>query len=176
MLGCGNGTIAFSTDAMRASLLRLENDWEIVQASRGRDAIYGYLSTVYELVEWWAQEGKQSNVLVGRCTCGGIRSLGSRSLSQASSVARPIRIRSMTGPLANGRGCCATLQNVRIWMSRCGISSSERAVSTNVPRGLSVTSGDTDNAAILVAALVNIPVGSGCRRLVGLIPEWRRLL
>jgi hypothetical protein len=58
MLGCGNGTIAFSTDAMRASLLRLENDWEIVQASRGRDAIYGYLSTVYELVEWWAQEGK----------------------------------------------------------------------------------------------------------------------
>jgi hypothetical protein len=51
-------TIPFSTAAMRASLLRLEGEWETVQASRGRDAIYGYLTAVFELVSWWAQEGK----------------------------------------------------------------------------------------------------------------------
>jgi hypothetical protein len=51
-------TIPFSNEAMRASLLRLEVEWEAVQASRSRDAIYGHLTAVFELVEWWAKEGK----------------------------------------------------------------------------------------------------------------------
>jgi hypothetical protein len=51
-------TISFSTEAMRASLLRLEGDWETVQASRRRDAIYGYLTAVFELVQWWEEERK----------------------------------------------------------------------------------------------------------------------
>jgi hypothetical protein len=51
-------TIPFSTEALRASLLRLQNEWATVQASRDRDAIYGYLATVFEVVEWWAKEGK----------------------------------------------------------------------------------------------------------------------
>jgi len=50
--------IPFSTEAMRASLLRLEGEWESVQISRSRDAIYGYLTAVFELVEWWALEDK----------------------------------------------------------------------------------------------------------------------
>ena len=37
-------TIPFSTEALKANLLRLQNEWETVQASRDRDAIYGYLS------------------------------------------------------------------------------------------------------------------------------------
>jgi hypothetical protein len=48
--------IPFSTEAMSATLLRLQNEWEAVQASRNRDAIYGYLTAVFQLVEWWAQE------------------------------------------------------------------------------------------------------------------------
>ena len=51
-------TIPFSTEALKANLLRLENEWEMVQASHSRDAIYGYLTAVFELVEWWDQEGK----------------------------------------------------------------------------------------------------------------------
>ena len=51
-------TIPFSTEALQANLLRLQNEWETVQASRDRDAIYGYLAAVFELVEWWDQEGK----------------------------------------------------------------------------------------------------------------------
>ena len=54
----GRDTVPFSTEAMKASLLRLQNEWETVQASRDRDAIYQYLTAVFELVAWWAQEGR----------------------------------------------------------------------------------------------------------------------
>ena len=33
-------TIPFSSDALRANLLRLQNEWEMAQASRDRGAIY----------------------------------------------------------------------------------------------------------------------------------------
>jgi hypothetical protein len=50
--------IPFSADAMRTNLLRLQNEWETVQASHERNAIYQYLTAVFELVTWWAKEGK----------------------------------------------------------------------------------------------------------------------
>jgi hypothetical protein len=53
----GPNAIPFSTAAMRATLLRLKNEWEKVQASRDRGAIYEYLSAIFELVEWWNSEG-----------------------------------------------------------------------------------------------------------------------
>ncbi len=53
--------IPFSTEALQATLLRLQNEWETVQASRDRAAIYGYLAAVFELVEWWDQEGRAVN-------------------------------------------------------------------------------------------------------------------
>ena len=53
--------IPFSTEALEATLLRLQNEWETVQASRDRDAIYQYLASVFGLVEWWAKEGKAVN-------------------------------------------------------------------------------------------------------------------
>ena len=58
MLGREPPTIPFSTEALKANLLRLQNEWETVQASRDRDAIYEYLTAVFELVRWWDQEGK----------------------------------------------------------------------------------------------------------------------
>ena len=51
-------TIPLSTEAVRANLLRLETEWEMVQESHDRDAIYGYLTAVFELVVCWAKEGK----------------------------------------------------------------------------------------------------------------------
>ena len=50
MLGPEPTAIPFSAEAMRASLLRLEEEWETAQASRDRDAIYQYLTAVFELV------------------------------------------------------------------------------------------------------------------------------
>jgi hypothetical protein len=51
-------TILFSSEALQATLLRLQNEWGTVQASPGRDAIYRYLAAVFEVVEWWDEEGK----------------------------------------------------------------------------------------------------------------------
>jgi hypothetical protein len=51
-------TIPFSTEALRANLLGLQNVWEMVQASRDRAAIYGYPAAVFETVMVWAKEGK----------------------------------------------------------------------------------------------------------------------
>jgi hypothetical protein len=50
--------IAFSTDALKANLSRLEDEWETCQNTRDRDGIYGYLNAVFELVTWWKDEQK----------------------------------------------------------------------------------------------------------------------
>jgi hypothetical protein len=55
---CRDPVIPFSTEALRANLLRLQNEWEMVQASRDRAAIYGYLAAVFETIVVWAKEGK----------------------------------------------------------------------------------------------------------------------
>jgi hypothetical protein len=58
MLGREPTSVPFSTAAMRASLERLQGEWETVQGSRDRHAVYDYLTAVFELVMWWDQEGK----------------------------------------------------------------------------------------------------------------------
>ena len=50
--------IAFSDEALRTSLERLEGEWETYQSNRDRDAVYGYLTAVFELVSWWAARRK----------------------------------------------------------------------------------------------------------------------
>jgi hypothetical protein len=58
MLTCEPNAIPFSTEALKANLLQLQNEWETVQASRDRNAIYRYLSAVFELVTWWDREDR----------------------------------------------------------------------------------------------------------------------
>ena len=50
--------IPYSTAALRQDLHRVRNAWEDCQATRDRNAIYGYLSAVFDLVMWWAAEGR----------------------------------------------------------------------------------------------------------------------
>jgi hypothetical protein len=50
--------IAYSRDALRQDLSRVRNAWDDCQASRDRNAIYGYLSAVFDLVMWWAAEDR----------------------------------------------------------------------------------------------------------------------
>jgi hypothetical protein len=52
-------TISFSTGALQANLLRLRNEWEAVQASRDRNAVYRYLAEVFALVTWWDYDQKE---------------------------------------------------------------------------------------------------------------------
>jgi hypothetical protein len=51
--------VPFSEAALHANLSRLENEWEASQASRDRNAIYGYLAAVFDLVAWWKAEGSE---------------------------------------------------------------------------------------------------------------------
>ena len=46
----------YTTQALKQDLLRLQIAWDDCQASRARDAIYGYLSAVFDLVAWWTAE------------------------------------------------------------------------------------------------------------------------
>jgi hypothetical protein len=52
-------TIPYSSAALRQDLERLRNAWEDCQASRDRNAIYGYLTAVYDLVAVWMAEGRE---------------------------------------------------------------------------------------------------------------------
>src|SRR5213080_4719364 len=50
--------VPYTTQALRQDLTRVRTAWEDCQASRDRNAIYGYLSAVFDLVMWWAAEGR----------------------------------------------------------------------------------------------------------------------
>jgi hypothetical protein len=50
--------VPYTTQALRQDLLRVRNAWEECQASRDRDAIYGYLTAVFNLVGWWTAENR----------------------------------------------------------------------------------------------------------------------
>ena len=43
---------------MKANLLRLQSEWETFQSTHAPDAVYQYLTAVFELVSWWAKEGR----------------------------------------------------------------------------------------------------------------------
>jgi hypothetical protein len=50
--------IPYSSEALRQDLGRVRSAWAKCQRRRRRDAIYGYLTAVYDLVTWWAAEGR----------------------------------------------------------------------------------------------------------------------
>ena len=50
--------VPYTIQALRQDLLRVRHAWEECQDSRERNAIYGYLSAVFDLVMWWAAEDR----------------------------------------------------------------------------------------------------------------------
>ena len=48
----------YSQEALTQDLLRVRNAWDECQAKRDRDAIYLYLTAVFDLVAWWAEENR----------------------------------------------------------------------------------------------------------------------
>ena len=53
--------VPYSKEALRQDLARVRLAWDECQASRARNAIYGYLSAVFDLVMWWATEGRATS-------------------------------------------------------------------------------------------------------------------
>jgi hypothetical protein len=54
-----NEAVPYTSAALRQDLERVRGVWEDRQASRDRNAIYGYLTAVHGLVAWWAAEGRE---------------------------------------------------------------------------------------------------------------------
>jgi hypothetical protein len=54
--------VPYTAQALRQDLTRVRSAWDECQASRDRNAIYGYLSAVFDLVMWW----KAEHLAVGR--------------------------------------------------------------------------------------------------------------
>jgi hypothetical protein len=50
--------VPYTDEALKQDLLRVRNAWDECQASRERDAIYVYLTAVFDLVAWWAAENR----------------------------------------------------------------------------------------------------------------------
>jgi hypothetical protein len=50
--------VPYSQKALTQDLLRVRNAWNECQAHRERDAIYGFLTAVFDLVMWWAAEDR----------------------------------------------------------------------------------------------------------------------
>ena len=50
--------VSYCKEALRQDLSRVRVAWEECQVTRDRNAIYGYLSAVFDLVMWWAAEDR----------------------------------------------------------------------------------------------------------------------
>ena len=50
--------VPYTTQALRQDLARVRNAWYECQTHRERDAIYSYLTAVFDLVAWWAEENR----------------------------------------------------------------------------------------------------------------------
>ena len=129
-------TILFSSEALQATLLRLQNEWATVQASRDRDAIYRYLVAVFEVVGWWDEEGKAVKRAHRALHLRGYSSVREPEPFAAIICAPPIQLKSMTGHAACGRGCYGMWLSTRTWMSRCVSLSRVGAVSMHARHGL----------------------------------------
>ena len=55
-LRSGRDAIPYSKEALERDLERVRGAWDACQTDRRRDAIYGYLKAVYDLVNWWSAE------------------------------------------------------------------------------------------------------------------------
>jgi len=53
--------VPYTTQALRHDLSRVRIAWEDCQSSRDRNAIYGYLSAVFDLVMWWRAADRAVN-------------------------------------------------------------------------------------------------------------------
>ena len=54
----GTANVPYSDQAIQKDLERLRELWAEFQSSRKRDAVFGYLTGVFDLVRWWAAEGR----------------------------------------------------------------------------------------------------------------------
>jgi hypothetical protein len=50
--------VPYSDEALKATLERLQGEWDDYQSCRDRDGIYLYLTAVFDVAAWWLLEGR----------------------------------------------------------------------------------------------------------------------
>ena len=68
------GSVSYSNGSLAADLARLRDTWREVQSSCNRDAIFLFLTDVFELVRWWAFDKKESERADRALAIKGLRS------------------------------------------------------------------------------------------------------
>ena len=50
--------VAYTKQALKQDVQRVRTAWDECQGSRKRDAIYGYLTPLFDLISWWTAENR----------------------------------------------------------------------------------------------------------------------
>jgi hypothetical protein len=93
-------TVPFSDAALRATLSRLEGEWEDFQSARDRDAVYGYLTAIFEVGTWWTLDRKAAEyahralLVSGRSATAGAEPFAALILCTADNEKADYRTRS----------------------------------------------------------------------------------
>ena len=169
MRGRELATVPFSTEALKANLLRLQNEWETVQASRDRDAIYQYLNSIFELVSWWDEEGKAV-----KRACRAMHLRGYSSVREPEPFAAVIlctadhakvdeRTRSKWSRVLRYAAEYKDLDELlRDFIVRRG---GLNECAERYARALGDTDNHRDPLSVVMSALLNIPIASDCSQI-----------
>jgi hypothetical protein len=133
--------VPYTTAALRQDLLRVRTAWEDCQANRERDAIYTYLSAVFDLVAWWTAEGRAlERAQNGASSTSAHLITTSRS---PRSFCAPRIVKKLTSEHdRNGHARFGMQRSTRQMPNRLQPSFGGKAASTNVRSDLRVTLGD----------------------------------
>jgi hypothetical protein len=123
--------VPYTTQALQQDLLRVQNAWDECQGKRERDAIYSYLTAVFDLAAWWRFKVLPSNGPERRCGYVILsRPITTNRLPRLS-AAPPIRQRSISAHDPNGRACSGMRRSASRVLNRLPPSFGARAGSTN---------------------------------------------
>jgi hypothetical protein len=165
--------IPYTTQALRQDLLRVRNAWDECQASRDRNAIYGYLTAVFDLVAWWTAEERALERARKALRLQNIWPSDHDEPFAAiiRCTADPAKVDKRTR--SNGRARCGMPRSTRRTRNRLPPSFSGRAGSTSVRRDLPGVSGDAAKVTLNTATelLQPGPVFSALTRFIDLQPR-----
>jgi hypothetical protein len=134
--------VPYTTQALRQDLLRVRNAWDECQAHRERDAIYGYLTAVFDLVMWWKAEDRAISRARWALQLQHLDLPSTGEPFAAVIAAPPIPARWTSERDPSGRACSVTVPNTNRIVNRLPRSFAAKAASTNVLRDLPGASGD----------------------------------
>ena len=139
--------VSYCKEALRQDLTRVQIAWDECQSSRDRNAIYGYLTAVFDLVMWWAAEDRAISRHVGLRLQGATHQPPTNRLRQLS-VHRRSSKKLTSERDQNGRECSVTVPSTNRMLNRLPPSFGVKVASTSVHLDLRVASGEAVGTSV----------------------------